>query len=206
MTRDDFAVVLGRLHKMSEVLFQSFDGQRLNLLDLQPGAFTLETIAHALALKNRFTGHTIAPYSVAQHCVEGSWRIAGPFKLAFLLHELDEVFLPDIHGPLKPLVAISLGDYYEQWRNIGLTQILRALSDLKLESLRPLLTSPEVKAMDWQMLHLEKTHYMKPVDWEWNFPEGFQPYRGDRLMDVQPWPWQQAEQYFIRAYNTLVAA
>jgi hypothetical protein len=191
---------------MSEVLFQSLDGQKLDLLNLQPGAFTIETIAHALALKNRFTGHTIQPYTVAQHCVEGSWRIAGPFKLAFLLHELDEVFLPDIHGPLKPRVSVDTGSEYVTWQELGQEHIRSALSNLNLVSLEPLLRSPEVKTMDLQMLHLEKTHYMKPVDWEWNFPEGFRPYEGDRLMDVQPWPWQQAEQHVIRAYNTLVAA
>jgi len=195
---------------MSEVLFQSFDGQRLNLLNLQPGAFTIETIAHALALKNRFTGHTIAPYSVAQHCVEGSWRIAGPFKLAFLLHELDEVFLPDIHGPLKGRLFVSIDSGHVvgrpmTWQELGAEHEYCALEALGLSSLHPVIKSPEVKTMDWQMLWIEKMNFMKPVDWEWSFPKGFEPYRGDMgPMDVQPWDWREAERSFIRTYETLV--
>src|SRR5690242_19513337 len=67
----------------------------------------IEEIAHALAGNYRFTRQTQERYSVAEHCVRGSRLIAPEFAGAFLLHELSEVYLPDVASPLKPSLKIE---------------------------------------------------------------------------------------------------
>jgi len=84
---------------------QTYSGRALHLFDPSPDEITLEDIAHALSLKVRFTGHCAWHYSVAQHCVLGAGLLEGTHgpdvALAFLLHELGEVYLPDVASPLK---------------------------------------------------------------------------------------------------------
>lgn len=94
-------------------------GRRLNPLDPDPAAIDLHDLAHALALCNRFAGHTAEPVSVAQHSVyvarlaEGSWYAGkwdGPTYPAWprtqltiqaLLHDASEAYLGDVTKWLK---------------------------------------------------------------------------------------------------------
>lgn len=60
----------------------------------------IEDIAHALALMNRYGGHTYTPYSVAEHCERMSHiEIAHP--LVSLLHDAAEAYIGDIASPQK---------------------------------------------------------------------------------------------------------
>lgn len=64
----------------------------------------INDIAHALALINRFSGHTKVPYSVAQHCVLVSLalEIEWPdLALKGLLHDGAEAYACDLPRPLK---------------------------------------------------------------------------------------------------------
>lgn len=64
---------------------------------------TIGEIAKALSQINRYTGHTLQPYSVAQHCVvvsryldfEPNWAMHG------LLHDAPEIIIGDLSSPLK---------------------------------------------------------------------------------------------------------
>lgn len=47
----------------------TYTGRKFYPLDPRPEDVCIEDIAHALALVNRFGGHTRVPYSVAQHSV-----------------------------------------------------------------------------------------------------------------------------------------
>lgn len=82
-----------------------------------PEIITLEDIAFALAYTVRWRGQARYPtgmrqrcfFGVGQHCVFGAEEMltAGhdPARaLAFLWHEADEVVLPDMAGPVKPLL------------------------------------------------------------------------------------------------------
>lgn len=67
---------------------------------------TIEELAHALALINRFNGHTSRPYSVAEHSllvmhiarIEGASTAA---QMAALLHDAHEAFVGDVSTPVK---------------------------------------------------------------------------------------------------------
>ena len=78
-------------------------GTQVNLRAVTPDDFTLRNVAQGLAHKCRFGGFTTPFYSVAQHCVLVSHLCEEQYALQALLHELDEVFLPDIPRPLKNL-------------------------------------------------------------------------------------------------------
>jgi hypothetical protein len=59
-------------------------------------------IAHALANKCRWSGHTREFYSVAQHAVLVSrYTVAPAHRLWGLLHDAGEAYLPDVPSPIK---------------------------------------------------------------------------------------------------------
>lgn len=67
---------------------------------------SIEEIAHALSMINRFNGHTRRPYSVAEHSLlvkdiakcEGASPIA---QMAALMHDAHEAFIGDVSSPVK---------------------------------------------------------------------------------------------------------
>lgn len=89
-------------------------GQCYDFDNPNPEIITLEDAAYALAYTVRWRGQTRFAgercfYGVAQHCVFGAKMMLaegfGPDNaMAFLLHELDEVVLPDFPGPVKASV------------------------------------------------------------------------------------------------------
>ncbi len=92
----------------------------IKFFPMQPRAedICIEDIAHALSLKCRFTGHCREFYSVAQHCVLLSRLVINPeeerradleqadeirgMRLAALMHDATEAYLPDVARPIKP--------------------------------------------------------------------------------------------------------
>lgn len=92
-------------------------GHELDLLNPAPGAITGPGLAHALAQLNRFTGHALRPYSVAEHSllvVEICEREFGlnPATLrgtngllAALLHDAHEAYSGDLNTPAKGIVG-----------------------------------------------------------------------------------------------------
>lgn len=76
------------------------DNDRVN------GAITIEIVAHSLSQINRFTGHAIRPYSVAEHsllCVAIAEQLQlGPWvRLSALMHDAHEAYVGDASSPAK---------------------------------------------------------------------------------------------------------
>lgn len=76
-------------------------------------ALTIEDVANALAKINRFFGHTVVPWNVAQHSVltcrllERTYSLQNVDRevlLAALLHDAPESVLGDVATPLKQLL------------------------------------------------------------------------------------------------------
>jgi uncharacterized protein len=83
-------------------------GATVHLRNPQAADISTLDIAHSLSLTNRFTGHTLRPYSVAEHSLlveEIMSREFGPLPptalLAALVHDSHEAYLGDISTPLK---------------------------------------------------------------------------------------------------------
>lgn len=154
---------------------QSYSSKVVTPRELKAEQVSLPDIAHALAQKVRFNGQLRElGYSVAQHCCLGAEQIAGPFKLAFLLHEVSEVYLPDIPSPLKSFVFVHIpkrngepGTETISWAQLEAQHADAVFEALGLTSIRPLIDSPEVKAMDMQMLMTEKRDLASPEPEPW---------------------------------------
>lgn len=130
---------------------------------------SISEIAHALAGRFRFSGLTAQRYSVAEHCVRGSMLLPPAFAGAFLLHELSEVYLPDIPAPLKPFVFVDVGVDVDQvsWSDLERQHTATMLEALGLSSLEPLIYCREVRAMDLAMLAAEKAQLVGPEPEPW---------------------------------------
>ena len=180
---------------------QTLDGRQLEPLSITPGMVgSIDEIAHALAHEYRFTRQTATPYSVAEHCVRGSRFLPPVLAGAFLLHELSEVYLPDIAGPLKDSVFVRLpGDEgFTPWTHLERQHTHAILEALDLLYLEPLIYSPEVKRMDLEMLAWEKRDLMGPEPAPWGLPFG--PASEETLI---PWTESKAFEQFLSTYDSL---
>ena len=83
---------------------------------LPSNVLTLAEIAHSLAQLNRYTGHALRPYSVAEHsllvCDIVRGMGLGPHaQRAALLHDAHEAYCSDIPSPFKGAVQqLTRGD------------------------------------------------------------------------------------------------
>jgi len=84
---------------------RTYSGKKLWLLNPDPSDITIIDIAHGLANTCRYGGQIRHFYSVAEHCIhlveslpEDATREK---KLATLLHDASEAYLPDVVGPIK---------------------------------------------------------------------------------------------------------
>lgn len=80
---------------------------------LRPGNTPqIEEIAHALAQINRYTGHAMRPYSVAEHSLLVCDIVRGAgldchAQMAALLHDAHEAFCGDAATPVKQVLGMA---------------------------------------------------------------------------------------------------
>jgi hypothetical protein len=124
-----------------------------------PEIITLEDAAYALAYTVRWRGQTRylgrrCFYGVGQHVVFGAEEMlaAGHGKanaLGFLFHEPDEVVLPDMPGPVKPLLP-------------GFRDLAKRHGDALLARFKVTIPDPDLcKAWDMRMMVTEKRDLME---------------------------------------------
>lgn len=79
-----------------------YSGRKFWPLEPRPEDFSIEDVAHALSLVNRYGGHTRQPISVAEHGVRASYLVPQGLELDALLHDGEEAYPPgDILRPMK---------------------------------------------------------------------------------------------------------
>lgn len=144
-----------------EILTHS--GISFNLLNPEPDSIRINDIAWALSHLCRFTGHTKAFYSVAEHSVRTMWHVGPGFELEALLHDATEAYLGDVSSPLKHMLPT-----YKAIETT-LAHHIRVRFGLPLEE------SPQVKAADLAMLAMERTALMPHHHEEWDLIKGVQP-------------------------------
>lgn len=167
----------------------TFTGRRFWPLNPRIEDLCLADIAHALARKCRWGGHTRVTYSVAQHSVHVSQLVAQPCKRWALLHDAAEAYLPDICRPIKQrypeLVAAEeriLALVCRRW------------------SLPPVMP-PEVKYADDTMMVTEARDLMGFDVAADARTTGKPPVADSRL--VCPWSDESAEHVFLRTAAAL---
>jgi len=89
-------------HRPVDEWIQTYTGRAFWPLAPRPEDIDLADIAHALALKCRFTGHVREHYSVAEHSVHVSRLVPPEDAFWGLLHDASEAYLPDVARPVKP--------------------------------------------------------------------------------------------------------
>lgn len=135
-------------------VIQTRFGAEFNVLEPRVEDVMIGDIAWALSMQCRYAGHTLWPYSVAQHSILLSYAVPEEYAFEALLHDASEAYASDIVRPLK----IALPDYkiYED----KIMACIAAALGFKY----PL---PEiVKEYDSRILHNERqVLFSNPFDW-----------------------------------------
>jgi len=151
----------------------------VDLENLTSDDIILEVIAQALAHQNRYLGHTIRPYSVAEHSVLVArlvWQETQDPDLALwgLFHDAPETWLADIPTPVKALIGAH-----------GMAQYLEAESRIMAQvaekfGLRGSVIPDVVRDADKRLAVLERvmlfsriSSYHGSIEYPERFPGGF---------------------------------
>jgi hypothetical protein len=162
---------------------QSFVGQRITL-PLQPAQIHIEDIAHALALTNRFGGHTKSPYSYAQHSYLAARHAPKEHRLGTLLHAARKAYIG------SGVMLIEDPAYCELEQSIQETIFER----FKIKVNRAVLDE-----IDARLTATEARDLLKggPIDgWHLRLGEPFE----ER---IEPWHWSKAQAQFLAGFTRL---
>lgn len=89
------------------IYMETVSGRRFDPMSMGVDDIDIKDIAHALALQNRYNGHTAGPISVARHSLWVAGEVAvltmNDTESMFigLMHDASEAYLGDIIRPLK---------------------------------------------------------------------------------------------------------
>lgn len=150
---------------MGEAIIRLTSGKLVDVFHLKPDDVTIQDIAHALSLLNRFGGHTPYGYSVAQHSVfVGQLCLAlakdNPSRIAYwgLMHDASEgVGCVDLPSPVKKhcpdyrraelTVANQLGMQFDYWPNVLVEECDSLACEVEQTYLRGV--PPTERALQW---------------------------------------------------------
>lgn len=111
-----------------------------------PASIRISDIAHALALINRFYGHTFRPISVAEHSLGVASMVPPKHRLGALFHDAGEAYVGDMAAPLK-----SLCPEFQRYERIAQEAIAKRFGfDVEI------LEAPEIRQADLDALTTER--------------------------------------------------
>lgn len=149
----------------------------------RPGHITAMTTAWSLAQINRFAGHALRPYSVAEHSLLVSEIVEREFgldvfaQLAALLHDAHEAYCgADMPAPWKPEIA-GWREWEERWsrtvrRAFAVSTVFVAHGEA-------------IRSADRLALATEKRDLMPATPTPWIVLEGVQPIGWVRLQSPE---------------------
>lgn len=166
----------------------TFTGKRFHPLDPDPELIDIRDIAHGLAAKARYAGHTREPYNVAQHSVIVSLHVLDRDQSLWgLLHDASEAYLPDVPKPLKILPAMAA------YREAEARLMLAVCQRFGLDPEEPAI----VKEIDRRMLPTEASQLFDRRHPAWR----------DRVeplpIMIDVWSASDAERWFLERYEFL---
>jgi len=158
----------------------------------------IDDIAHALALINRYNGHTHTPYSVAEHCERMSYLPGDP--LVNLLHDAAEAYIGDVPSPQKKCLRFGVEDEGNTpFSNQELFILGFIGSALGVHRLANRVGHPDVKKADLIMLATETRDLMPSSNlYSW-WTKGVTPLKEK----ITPLPWELAEDQFLARFEEL---
>jgi hypothetical protein len=133
-------------------MIQTYTGKFVDPLNLKHEDIEIRDIAHALALINRFNGHSRIPCSVGHHSIFVCELVRTEHKLQALLHDATEAYLGDITKWLKQTKEFSAYREAEDraWRVIS--EVFGVPYEL----------SPEVESADKFAVRIEAYYLFGP--------------------------------------------
>jgi len=162
------------------------------------GHVYLNDIAHHLALRNRFSGATDKPYSVAQHSVLVA-RVLEPYgrdvQLQGLLHDAAEAYLPDIPRPIKQDVYLWCNGTMKEFSEVE-DAIMQRVCEYAGCDWPP---HSAVKEADNRVCATERRDLMQSGH-DWGIMDEIEPYS----FRINPWKWSKAELKFIQMFEELL--
>lgn len=176
---------------------QTHSGREFFPLDPQEDQVDPRDVAHALALKCRYTGHCDRFYSVAEHsvlmCDVMFYRNASLVDQRWaLMHDASEAYLPDVAGPIKR--------YLPGFCNLE-DRVLRVIGqrfDL------PWPKNDIVTKLDRVMYWHERRFLMRDVSWVKGPPKGMEVHEEmNDFAPIQCWTPERAEQEFWIRFSRL---
>lgn len=176
-------------HGDDDTWTQTFSGRQFWPLDPREEDIDIIDIAHALAMKCRYTGHCSSFYSVGQHSVHVAEIVAWTnpeLALTALLHDAAEAYIADVARPVKSSIT-------------QLAEIEHRLEVVVANRFGLVFPFPEIiKTADNIMLATERRDLMP------NPPRPWKTYGVSPLSRViVPWVWQQAKFEFIKMFSRL---
>lgn len=171
----------------------TYCGHIIDYNDPDPNEIDIRDIAHNLSFENRFIGQTALPYSVAQHCVLGSYILEQmglpDIALQFLLHDATEAYVKDIPTPLKKLLGIK----YQSIESSFNRAILERFNIVSFDDLL-------IKKIDLAMLAAEKDQLLPPATVRWEQLDGIRPAN----IKIDYWTHERAEKTYLDQFNKLM--
>lgn len=136
-------------------------GLYVDPLNLNPGHITILDIAHSLAQRPRYSGHSREFLSIAEHSYNVSMLVDPSLAKAALLHDASEAYLCDIPSPVKQSPHMTY-----------LRGIEDEIQDLIYQRFDvPAIDYAELKAADVVMMAVEAErnmrNYTESPRWEW---------------------------------------
>ncbi len=165
----------------------TYTGGRFWPLDPKPNEIYIEDIAHSLSLMNRYNGHSLFGFSVAQHCVLVASKCSKKNKLWGLMHDATEAFCADVNGRIKQTKQFT---FYRKLEK-GIQKAICKRFGL------PFKEPAEVRKVDKKMLFTEARVLMK--DWE-HWEVTHRPYED---VVIAKWTPERAEEEFLKAFYAL---
>lgn len=148
--------------------------------------FTIEDIAHGLAMTCRFAGHCRWHYSVAQHSVHLSEIVPPEHAYQGLMHDAPEFAVGDMAKPLKVICP----DYSVIEKRVEVAVFRR----FNVETPLPL----TIKEADIRMLATEQRQLMRNRD-DWDYTRG----RAPLDFTIPRWTPEEAKKRFLDRFADL---
>ena len=144
-------------------IIQTYTGRMIDILNPKKDDIVLYDIAQSLAYTNRFSGHTIFPYSVAQHSIAMAFKGGDPVhSMHLLMHDADETYLSDVPAPIKK--------HIENFSEIESNLIREIYASLLPELYVIDLNDTNIKEIDKRMCVTEaKVLFKGGINWESEF-------------------------------------
>lgn len=163
------------------------------------GCILISDIAHHLALRNRFSGATAKPYSVAQHSVLVARELIPLGKdvaLMGLLHDAAEAYLPDMPRPIKDDAFFFDGTQMRSFAEVEDAIMRRLASQYGLRWPFP----DAVKDADNRVCATERRDLMAS-EYDWGMIDQIEPC----TYKVNSWKWKKAKRVFHDLFEELTA-